>query len=160
MARGNLLEATPALWLEVSAGECINIDARRTKFRKTLKQTVISVSGDKHRISSPPLRRYLQVISGPLSFLFSIPGPEMCNNVAEHMAYCHEIVNETSFLFLAQEKRCVYTTPKSFLELISLYKQMLGVKRTFLVDKTERLVTGILKIKEASEQVLLPSTTE
>eukprot|EP00906_Rhabdomonas_costata_P031047 RCo043883 len=80
-------------------------------------------------------------------------GPEMTENIAEHMAYCHEIVNETSKQYYAQEKRYNYTTPKSFLELISLYKLMLEKKRAELVDKTVRLVTGLQKIKEASEQV-------
>jgi len=80
-------------------------------------------------------------------------GQDMCNNIAEHMSYVHEVVNDVSKLFLESEKRQVYTTPKSFLELISLYKQMLGIKRADLKDRTERLVNGIKKIREASEQV-------
>eukprot|EP00993_Chasmostoma_nieuportense_P002181 NODE_2_length_6488_cov_18.174344_g1_i0.p1 GENE.NODE_2_length_6488_cov_18.174344_g1_i0~~NODE_2_length_6488_cov_18.174344_g1_i0.p1 ORF type:complete len:2154 (+),score=521.91 NODE_2_length_6488_cov_18.174344_g1_i0:435-6464(+) len=80
-------------------------------------------------------------------------GEEMTENVAQHMAYCHEAVNDISVTFRQNEKRYNYTTPKSFLELITLYKQMLGTKREALIDKTDRLVMGLKKLKEASEQV-------
>ena len=35
------------------------------------------------------------------------------------MAYAHGAVNETSKVYLANERRYNYTTPKSFLELVS-----------------------------------------
>ena len=43
------------------------------------------------------------------------------NNVANHMAFVHESVGHSAELYKAQERRNVYTTPKSFLELIDLY---------------------------------------
>jgi len=44
------------------------------------------------------------------------------------MPYSFQIVNELGVKLLEQEKRYTYTTPKSFLELISLFKNMLDKK--------------------------------
>ncbi|KAG8346214.1 putative Dynein heavy chain N terminal region 2 domain1 [Trypanosoma vivax] len=80
-------------------------------------------------------------------------GPDMTDSVAEFMAFCQEKVTETCEEYYLQEKRHAYTTPKSFLELIALYKELLSKKRNDLDDKTQRLVSGIDKIREAGVQV-------
>ncbi|EAN79295.1 dynein heavy chain, putative [Trypanosoma brucei brucei TREU927] len=80
-------------------------------------------------------------------------GPEMTKNIADFMAFCQEKVTEMCEEYYVQEKRHAYTTPKSFLELIAFYKELLGRKREDLNDKTQRLVSGIDKIKEAGVQV-------
>ena len=43
----------------------------------------------------------------------------MKQSVAEFMSYVHTSVNEESQLYLANERRYNYTTPKSFLEQVS-----------------------------------------
>ena len=48
-------------------------------------------------------------------------------NIAHHMAYAHQCATEASVRFLEAFRRYNYTTPKSYLELISLYKQLLDV---------------------------------
>jgi dynein heavy chain, axonemal len=48
------------------------------------------------------------------------------------MPYSFGKVNQASSLILDQERRYVYTTPKSFLELIKLYSVMLGKQRSEL----------------------------
>jgi hypothetical protein len=50
-------------------------------------------------------------------------------------------------------RRYNYTTPKSYLELISLYKQLLERKRQELRAAKERLQNGVEKIAQASAQV-------
>lgn len=45
--------------------------------------------------------------------------PEVCQSISRFMAYVHESVNEMSKVYLANERRYNYTTPKSFLELVS-----------------------------------------
>ncbi|GET87016.1 dynein heavy chain, putative [Leishmania tarentolae] len=80
-------------------------------------------------------------------------GEEMTKNIADFMAYCQIKVTETCEEYYAQEKRHAYTTPKSFLELIAFYKDLLSRKRKENSDQTERLVSGIDKIKEAGAQV-------
>ena len=48
-------------------------------------------------------------------------------SMALHMAYAHQCVTEASVRFFEVFRRFNYTTPKSYLELISLYKQLLDV---------------------------------
>eukprot|EP01051_Picozoa_sp_SAG22_P001094 SAG22_NODE_38_length_26325_cov_107.302067_32_plen_73_part_00 len=48
--------------------------------------------------------------------------PELKENLANHMAHVHASVTAMSTKFLEAERRNNYVTPKSFLELIALYK--------------------------------------
>ena len=52
-----------------------------------------------------------------------------------------------------KERRFVYTTPKSFLELIKLFKGMLGKKKNALLEAKERYEMGIVKLNETQEIV-------
>ena len=55
----------------------------------------------------------------PLFPCFSSPQPELCQSISQFMAFVHGSVNATSKIYLANERRYNYTTPKSFLELVS-----------------------------------------
>ena len=46
--------------------------------------------------------------------------PEVCHSISRFMAYVHGSVNETSKVYLSNERRYNYTTPKSFLELVQM----------------------------------------
>ncbi|KAJ9459816.1 Dynein beta chain [Diplonema papillatum] len=93
------------------------------------------------------------LVSVAQRFLSDVELNDCIDNIAEHMAFCHEKVTEKAKEFLNEEKRYCYTTPKSFLELISLYKVLLEKKRHALNVNKERLSNGIDKIKMASSQV-------
>ena len=54
--------------------------------------------------------------------------------------------------YLASARRYNYTTPKSYLELIQLYKELLVRKRAQLAADKVRLENGVEKIAVASEQ--------
>ena len=69
------------------------------------------------------------------------------------MAYAHQCVTEASVRYLESFRRYNYTTPKSYLELISLYKSLLERKRAELKAAKERLENGVDKIAQASAQV-------
>jgi len=56
-------------------------------------------------------------------------------------------------LIFEKERRFVYTTPKSFLELISLFKQMLQKKEGELVESKDRYELGVIKLTETGEVV-------
>ncbi len=60
------------------------------------------------------------------------------------MPYSFNIVNELSVKVLEIERRYIYTTPKSFLELINLYKNMLRKKSEEMKNNKERYETGLL----------------
>ncbi|KAG8321107.1 hypothetical protein J6590_052483 [Homalodisca vitripennis] len=74
-------------------------------------------------------------------------------SVARFMAYVHIQVNATSRVYLQSERRYNYTTPKSFLEQISLYSKLLEMKSAELASKVDRLENGLDKLKSTAEQV-------
>ncbi|KAL4648151.1 dynein heavy chain 9, axonemal-like [Arapaima gigas] len=79
--------------------------------------------------------------------------PELKDSVSKFMAYVHTSVNRSSRAYLASDRRYNYTTPKSFLELIKLYQNLLSRKSKDLAHKTERLENGLQKLNSTSSQV-------
>ncbi|XP_071447818.1 dynein beta chain, ciliary [Hetaerina americana] len=75
------------------------------------------------------------------------------DSAARFMAFAHTSVNAASRVYLANERRYNYTTPKSYLEQISLYSKLLRQKNSELTGKVERLENGLEKLKSTSEQV-------
>lgn len=69
------------------------------------------------------------------------------------MAYVHTSVNTTSKLYLQNERRYNYTTPKSYLEQINLYSKLLRQKTVELRGKVERLENGLEKLRSTAKQV-------
>nr|CAD7593189.1 unnamed protein product [Timema genevievae] len=69
------------------------------------------------------------------------------------MAFVHTAVNTMSKVYLQNERRYNYTTPKSYLEQISLYSKLLRLKSVELAGKVERLENGLEKLKSTAEQV-------
>lgn len=55
--------------------------------------------------------------------------------------------------YLAMERRYNYTTPKTFLEQIKLYQNLLSKKRSELTAKIERLEKGLMKLQSTTSQV-------
>ncbi|XP_073435796.1 dynein axonemal heavy chain 9 isoform X2 [Dendrobates tinctorius] len=75
------------------------------------------------------------------------------DSISKFMAYVHTSVNEMSKSYLGNERRYNYTTPKSFLEQIKLYQNLLSKKRKELSAKMERLENGLEKLNSTSAQV-------
>lgn len=69
------------------------------------------------------------------------------------MAYVHKSVNEISQQYLINERRYNYTTPKSFLEQITLYQNLLKKKNLELQAKIVRLENGLEKLRSTASQV-------
>ncbi|GCC26775.1 hypothetical protein chiPu_0005195 [Chiloscyllium punctatum] len=79
--------------------------------------------------------------------------PAIKDSVSKFMAYVHITVNEISKSYLANDRRYNYTTPKSFLEQIKLYQNLLAKKSKELTAKMERLENGLEKLNSTSAQV-------
>jgi dynein heavy chain, axonemal len=75
------------------------------------------------------------------------------DGIERFMPYSYKIVNDLSGLIFERERRYVYTTPKSFLELINLFKQMLQKKEGELVESKDRYELGVIKLTETGEVV-------
>lgn len=69
------------------------------------------------------------------------------------MAYVLGSVNDMSEVYLTNERRHNYTTPKSFLELIALYSKLLREKTADTLQKIRRLENGLVKLGQCAEQV-------
>ncbi|XP_069702004.1 dynein beta chain, ciliary-like [Periplaneta americana] len=78
---------------------------------------------------------------------------DLQGSVSLFMAYVHTSVNSMSHKYYENEKRYNYTTPKTFLEQINLYKKLLSEKTNDLKSRIERLVNGLEKLKTTAAQV-------
>ncbi|XP_010211142.1 PREDICTED: dynein heavy chain 17, axonemal, partial [Tinamus guttatus] len=79
--------------------------------------------------------------------------PEVKASISQFMSFVHTSVNEMSKTYLAMERRYNYTTPKTFLEQIKLYQNLLSKKRQELVAKIDRLENGLMKLQSTASQV-------
>lgn len=80
-------------------------------------------------------------------------GKEQQEKVVEYMAFAHQAVDDASRELLVREKRFNYTTPKSFLELISFYKNLLSGQRAQTLAKIDRLESGLIKLRSTTDDV-------
>ncbi|XP_006880447.1 PREDICTED: dynein heavy chain 11, axonemal [Elephantulus edwardii] len=95
------------------------------------------------------------LVSVSRRFIEEIKGIEPLNReaISLFMAHVHTSVNEMSTRYYQNERRHNYTTPKSFLEQISLFKNLLEKKQNEVSQKREHLVNGIQKLKTTASQV-------
>ncbi|XP_037537274.1 dynein heavy chain 11, axonemal [Nematolebias whitei] len=95
----------------------------------------------------------LQSVSS--TFIEKIPGLEqkVRASISEFISYAHTSVNEVSVKYQQNEKHFNYTTPKSFLEFMKLYDNLLRKKRTELNQKMDRIENGQQKLKNTASQV-------
>jgi dynein heavy chain len=82
-----------------------------------------------------------------------VGGEELRENIAHHMGEVHLSVMSLSERFYEQKKRYNYVTPTSFLELIDFFKTLLARKSGVLVDKIERLRTGLMVLRKTAADV-------
>ena len=75
------------------------------------------------------------------------------NTVENFLPYSFTEVNKMATKFLNVERRYVYTTPKSFLELLKLYGGLLDRKRLEADKAIERLANGLQKLRDTAEAV-------
>ena len=79
--------------------------------------------------------------------------PEIREGIEKFMPFSFRVVNNYSEEILNKERRYVYTTPKSFLELIKLFKVMFGKKEGELLDSKDKYELGVVKLTETGEVV-------
>jgi dynein heavy chain len=99
-----------------------------------------------------PEEALISVSNNFLSDTEQVPA-ELRNSIAKFMAYVHSSVNEMSGVYLQNERRYNYTTPKSFLEQIALYQSLLQAKAGELQAAQDRMENGLTKLKSTAAQV-------
>jgi dynein heavy chain len=83
----------------------------------------------------------------------NIAEQEMMEAVSSSMAETHLSIDAANKRFLQEERRYNYTTPKSFLELIGFYKNMLVKRQSDVVTNSERLERGLGIMEQVQEKV-------
>jgi dynein heavy chain len=78
---------------------------------------------------------------------------EVRDSIVRFMPFSFKTVNEFSAKIFEAERRYVYTTPKSFLELIKLFKVMLSKKITELEESKGKYEVGVVRLTETGEVV-------
>uniref|UniRef100_A0A3P8V3P1 Dynein axonemal heavy chain 11 n=1 Tax=Cynoglossus semilaevis TaxID=244447 RepID=A0A3P8V3P1_CYNSE len=88
-------------------------------------------------------------------FIQEIEGitPAVQESISLFMAYVHTSVNQASEKYQRNEKRYSYTTPKSFLQQITLYRNLLERSQAQLQHKMNRLNSGLQKLQTTAAQV-------
>ncbi|XP_032374898.1 dynein heavy chain 11, axonemal isoform X1 [Etheostoma spectabile] len=88
-------------------------------------------------------------------FIQEIEGiePAVQESISLFMAYVHTSVNQASEKYQRNEKRYNYTTPKSFLQQITLYRNLLEKSRAQLQHKMNRLNSGLQRLQTTAAQV-------
>ncbi|XP_019220092.2 LOW QUALITY PROTEIN: dynein heavy chain 11, axonemal [Oreochromis niloticus] len=79
--------------------------------------------------------------------------PAVQESISLFMAYVHTSVNQASEKYQRNEKRYNYTTPKSFLQQITLYRNLLEKSGAQLQHKMNRLDSGLQKLQTTAAQV-------
>uniref|UniRef100_A0A4W4HCE4 Dynein, axonemal, heavy polypeptide 9 like n=1 Tax=Electrophorus electricus TaxID=8005 RepID=A0A4W4HCE4_ELEEL len=89
------------------------------------------------------------------NFINTISGlePAVRASISEFISFAHTSVNDVSVKYQQNEKRHNYTTPKSFLEFMKIYGNLLRTKRLELTQRTERLENGLQKLLTTAAQV-------
>ena len=70
-----------------------------------------------------------------------------------YFPYSFESVNQATVDFKKSDRRFVYTTPKTYLELLKLYNALLVQKRVESSNAIERLENGLKKLRETAAVV-------
>jgi len=76
------------------------------------------------------------------------------SGIEKFLPFSFLTVNEEAKSFKRIERRHVYTTPKSYLELLKLYRELLEHKRSSADQAITRLGDGLQKLKETSDAVV------
>lgn len=82
-----------------------------------------------------------------------LPNEEVRKSLSEMCMLIHTTVEDVSDQFFAQLRRRVYTTPKSYLDLINLYLSTLDQKRVEYNINRSRLANGLKKLNDTNKSI-------
>jgi dynein heavy chain, axonemal len=82
-----------------------------------------------------------------------LPSEDVRQALSEMCMRIHTSVEDTSDRFFGELRRRVYTTPKSYLDLINLYLNTLDVKRSEYNINRNRLAIGLKKLNDTNKSI-------
>lgn len=102
---------------------------------------------------SPWPKEALLYVSSEFLKDLDMPNEEVRENLSNMCASVHLSVKETAEKFWDELRRRIYTTPKSYLDLISLYMNKLDGKRTEYATNRDRLAIGLKKLGDTKVDI-------
>ncbi|KAI8896128.1 dynein heavy chain and region D6 of dynein motor-domain-containing protein [Globomyces pollinis-pini] len=93
------------------------------------------------------------VAANSVSDISDLGTEEVIDGIVHLCVYMHESVREKCLQYKSELNRNNYVTPKSYLELLNLYKKVLDKKRTELLALRKRTATGLEKLLAATKEV-------
>jgi dynein heavy chain len=82
-----------------------------------------------------------------------MPTDEVRDAIVKFMPYSFTVVGQESEKIKVEERRYIYTTPNTFLELVKLFKTMLSTKKTYLESEKDKYEIGVGKLQQTEEIV-------
>ena len=92
-------------------------------------------------------------VSTKLLSEFALPSDDIRRSLAEMCKEVHISAGEAGEKFHQQLRRRVYTTPKSFLDMLNLYMRTVDEKREEISNSSKRLSNGLSKLHSVNELV-------
>jgi dynein heavy chain len=93
------------------------------------------------------------VAANSVSEISDLGTEEIIDGIVSLCVYMHESVREKCLQYRSELNRHNYVTPKSYLELLNLYKNLLEKKRNELLALRKRTATGLDKLLAATKEV-------
>jgi dynein heavy chain len=88
-----------------------------------------------------------------ISELSDIGDEEVMEGIVTYCVFIHESVQQKCIQFESELNRFNFVTPKSYLELLTLYKTLLEKKKNDLTTLRNRISTGLEKLLNATKEV-------
>ncbi|KAH8062045.1 hypothetical protein JL721_8764 [Aureococcus anophagefferens] len=88
-----------------------------------------------------------------LAQIEDLGGEEVRQQIENFMPYSFDSTNKAAVEYFDMDGRYVYTTPKSYLELLKLYATVLDTKRAENDQATKRLKNGVQKLEDCTKVV-------
>jgi dynein heavy chain len=82
-----------------------------------------------------------------------LPNESTRSGLVAMCSYIHKSIETASDKYFAALRRRLYTTPKSYLDLIRLYISLLGEQQSALEKRMQKMVSGVRKLHETNEMV-------
>lgn len=93
------------------------------------------------------------VAANSVSEISDLGSEQVTEGIVNLCVYMHESVRERCIQFKTAVNRHNYVTPKSYLELLGLYKKLLDKKRSEFFALRKRTATGLEKLLNATKEV-------
>ena len=126
-------------------GEDLRI--RATRFPALVNSTVIDWF-------QPWPKEALSSVAAKMLSNIDLPSEDVRMGIQRFLPESFTNMNNAALRYKATNGRFVYTTPKSYLELLKLYEMMLARKREESANAIDRLANGLAKLRDTAEAVV------